>query len=104
MGVFLIVLVAAALLMHYGFASLGFLPDAGAARSVTDREFFKVDYTFFLNIFFGGVSLIFLFWKIKRGKSGSMGGDSTSEKILFWLAVIALAWLAGGTGIHFLHN
>jgi len=32
----------------------------------------------------------------ERGNTGGMGGDRTGEKILFWLAVSALVWLAGG--------
>ena len=43
MGVFLTVLVIAALIMHYGFAALDLLPDAAAVQNVADREFFKVD-------------------------------------------------------------
>jgi uncharacterized membrane protein YraQ (UPF0718 family) len=102
LGVFLTVLVAAALLIHYGFAALNLLPDAGAAKSVTEREFFKVDYTMFLNILFAGVSLTFLAWKIKQGNSGGMGSDPTSERILFWLAIVAFAWLTGGFVVHFI--
>lgn len=96
LGVFLTVLIGAALLMHYGFAAFGLLPDAGAAKSVTGREFFKVDYTLFLNIVFLGLSAAFLVWKIRQKKPGGMGGDRKSEKILFWLAVSAIVWLAGG--------
>ena len=51
MGVFLSVLVATALLMHYGFAAFDLLPDPSSAKNVTDREFFKIDYTLFLNAF-----------------------------------------------------
>jgi uncharacterized membrane protein YraQ (UPF0718 family) len=96
LGVFLIVLIAAALLMHYGFAAFGLLPDAGAARSVTERAFFKVDVTLFLNIVFLGLSASFLVWKVGQKKNGGMGGHGAGEKILSWLAVGAMVWLAGG--------
>lgn len=101
-GVFLTVLVGTALIMHYGFAAFDLLPDSSAAKSVTDREFFKIDYTMFLNIGFGLLSMGFLGWKLKQKTSMSMGNDKISEKILFWLALIAFVWLAGGLVCAFL--
>ncbi len=98
MGVFLVVLVAAALTMHYGFALFGLLPGEEAARSVTEREFFKVDYTLFLNALFLGLS--FTFWKFKNKVAMSMMGDRTSEKILFWVTMLSLVWLVGGILVH----
>ncbi len=96
LGVFLAVLVATALIMHYGFAAFDLLPDPSTAKSVTEREFFKVDYTLFLNALFGLVSMGFLGWSFKKHGGHSMGGDRISEKILFWLALLAYLWLAGG--------
>lgn len=96
LGVFLAVLIAAALIMHYGFAAFDMMPDPSQAKSVTDREFFKIDYTLFLNALFGFVSLGFVGWSLKNHKNHTMGNDRLSEKILFWLAIIAYAWLAGG--------
>lgn len=96
MGVFLAVLIAAALLMHYGFSAFDMLPDPSSAKNVTDREFFKVDYTLFLNALFGLVSLGFLGWALKKHGGHSMGNDKLSEKILFWLAMVAYLWLVGG--------
>jgi hypothetical protein len=29
-----------------------------------------------------------------------MMGDRTTERILFWVAMLALAWLAGGILVH----
>ncbi len=105
LAVFLTVLVGAALIMHYGFAAMGLLPNVGAAASVTGREFFKIDYTLFLNLVFAGISLAFLGWKLKQGKSGGMGSDSgASEKILFGLTMLAFAWLAGGVAVHFVYS
>lgn len=101
LGVFLLVLVSTSLVMHYGFALTGLIPDSASAKSVIDRTFFAIDYTFFLNIFFVLGSLFFLGWKIKQGVSPSIIGEQTSEKILFGLAMIAYAWLAGGLAVHF---
>ena len=99
LGVFLVVLVGAAVLMHYGFRALGMLPDASSAKSVVDREFFGVDYTLFLNIAFLTISALFLGWKVKAsGLDGEMS-DQLGEQILFWLAMLAYAWLAIGLGL-----
>jgi len=96
LGVFLIVLVAATITMHYGFQFAGLLPDPATAKSVTQRNFFQVDYTMFLNLAFVTVTIIFLGWKIQSsGMSVDWGADAT-EKTLFGLAVIAYAWLLGG--------
>jgi uncharacterized protein len=96
LGVFLIILVGAALIMHYGFAAFDLLPDPSSAKSVTEREFFKVDYTLFLNAVFGLISLGFVGWSVRKHGKSTMGSDRISEKILFWLAILAFAWLAGG--------
>ena len=96
LGVFLIALIAAALIMHYGFAAFDQLPETSSAKSVTDREFFKVDYTMFLNLGFIALSIVFLIWKLKQHGVGMMSSDRITEKILFWLAILSFAWLAGG--------
>ncbi|WP_416877449.1 permease [Litorimonas sp.] len=96
LGVFFVILVATALLMHYGFAATGFLPDSSAAKQVTEREFFKIDYTLFFNVAFVFLSAIFLIWKWKTA-GFSFGGDHRlSEKILFVFAILAFFWLGGG--------
>lgn len=99
LGVFLTVFVAAALILHYGFEAAGMLPDASAARSVTEREFFTVDYTLFLNFAFTAVSGVFLVWKAVTTGLNMRGSDELGERILFWLAVLALLWLGGGVAL-----
>jgi len=95
LGVFLVILVSSAVLMHYGFAALGLLPEAATARSVTDREFFSFDYTFVLNLAFIALSAAFLLWRWKtRGLPG--GSDKLSDKILFILACSGFLWLGLG--------
>jgi uncharacterized protein len=96
LGVFLVILIGAALIMHYGFAAFDLLPDPSSAKNVTERDFFKVDYTLFLNAVFGLVSICFIGWSVCRNKNHNMGSDRISEKILFGLAMIAYIWLAGG--------
>ena len=95
LGVFLVILVASSLIMHMGFSFLELLPDSNSAKKVTDREFFKVDYTFFLNILFLALSGLAVFLHLKN-KDGNGGETNLSEKILFWIAMIAYIWLAGG--------
>lgn len=96
LAVFLTVLIVAALIMHYSFAATGLLPDASAVSSVTDRQFFAVDYSLFLNIAFAVVSLGFVVWKAATVGLKMNESDQLSERILFWLAVGAFAWLGGG--------
>lgn len=96
LAVFLCILVASALLLHYGFALLDLLPESGSGKSVTEREFFKVDYTLFLNLAFLALSIFFFAWRIKSKGLPPLNTDSLSEKILLALALLALAWLVIG--------
>ena len=96
LGVFLVVLVATALLLHYGFSLLGLLPSAEDVRAVTEREFFSIDYTFWLNMAFLAVTALFFAWKIKSKGVKLTMGDGITETVLFWLAMLSYAWLAGG--------
>jgi uncharacterized membrane protein YraQ (UPF0718 family) len=96
LGVFFVILVATALLMHYGFAATGVLPDSSAAQQVTEREFFKIDYTLFFNVAFVLLSAIFLLWKWKAAGFSFEGNNRVSEKVLFILALLAFFWLAVG--------
>jgi len=107
LGIFLAALVATALVMHYGFSLAGLLPDASQARTVMDRDFFKVDYSFFLNILFIGLSAGFWFWKRSAsGESHCHGHDQGSSKsmkeiVLTTLASASFLWLAGGMLVGF---
>jgi len=98
LGIFLIILVSSAMLMHYGFAALDLLPDAATGKSVTDREFFALDYTLALNLIFIVMSAVFLFWHWKQMGMPS-GSDALSEKILFALACLGVLWLVIGLSL-----
>jgi len=95
LGVFLLALVATALLLHYGMDALGLLPEGGAARRVVDREYFTIDYTLFLNLGFLGMSGAFWLWQKAKTRSHSMEAGLT-DKVLLVLAVLAYVWLGGG--------
>ncbi|WP_017301151.1 permease [Nodosilinea nodulosa] len=91
-------LIAASLILHYGFALLNLLPEAGASTPPGQR--FAVDYTLFLNLVFLAISGGLL-WLL-RGEKGESSGHhhhsdrSLIERVLFWLAIAAYLWLAGG--------
>jgi uncharacterized membrane protein YraQ (UPF0718 family) len=99
LGVFLLVLVASALILHYGFAAFGLLPEQGAAKTVTEREFFAVDYTLFLNLAFLALSAVFVAWKAKASGFDAAQSDRLSERVLLWLSALAFLWLAGGLAL-----
>jgi uncharacterized membrane protein YraQ (UPF0718 family) len=96
LGVFLIVLVAAALLLHYGFSLFGLLPDPEGVKQVTERKFFSLDYTFWLNSAFLVLTAVFFVWKITAKGVKLTFGEGVTEKILFAVALLAYLWLAGG--------
>lgn len=48
-GIFLSVLIISSLILYYGFVLFDLLPKGGQANQVTDRTFFNIDYTLFLN-------------------------------------------------------
>lgn len=96
LGVFLAALVTTAVALHYGFALAGLLPDPASARSVTERQFFAVDYTLFLNLAFIALSAAFLVWKARSKGFMSSDTSTATERILRWLSLIAFLWLAAG--------
>lgn len=102
MGVFLTVLVATSLIMHYGFAVFDMLPDPSAVKNVTEKEFFNVDYTLFLNAAFALVSMAFILQSVKKHGGHSSGEASLSDRILYRLAQAAFLWLAGGVAVKFI--
>ena len=98
-GVFFAALVATALLLHYGFALLGILPQAGSGTAVTDAERFAIDYTFWLNLAFLAITgvLAWLNFSGKQHHGMSHGSDkSIIEQVLLWLALLSYVWIIGG--------
>lgn len=94
--VFLIALITTSLLMHYGLDFLNLLPESSGSEDIKDREFFKLDYSFWLNIFFIAVSLtFFLKWYKRTGKSAP-SEKSIKDWILLIITIIAYGWLMVG--------
>lgn len=100
-------LIGASLALHYGFDLLGMLPDPSGV-TIQDRDFFKVDYTFFLNLAFIAVSayLVYLgFFKrtdLDYNMSEMAPKSELLENILKYLSYLCYAWLAGGLALKFL--
>lgn len=92
---FLAILIMASMVMHYGFAAFDSLPSPDSIGKITEREFFKLDYTAALNGCFILCSIVFFVWWL-RTKSHSHGGGGIGEQVLFVLSVIAFLWLIGG--------
>ena len=100
-------LVGTSLVLHYGFDLLGILPDPSQVK-IQDSEFFKIDYTFYLNMAFLAISgyLIYLGFFKKKNLDYNMSEMAPKspilEKILKYAAFICYAWLAGGLVVKFL--
>lgn len=105
MALLLTSLIAASLLLHYGFAAFDLLPDTRSAETIHERALFKLNYGFVLNLIFLAVSGV-LGWLWRRGRaemrhSHDHDGNESSpgERVLRGITVIAILWLIGGVVI-----
>ena len=100
-------LIGTSLALHYSFDLLSILPDPSQVK-IQDSEYFKIDYTFFLNIAFLAISgyLIYLGFYKKKDVEHSMSEMAPKsqllESILKYAAFICYIWLAGGLIIKFI--
>lgn len=100
-------LIGSSLALHYSFDLLSILPDSSQVK-IQDKEHFKIDYTFYLNIAFLLISgyLIYLGFFKKKDVEHSMSEMAPKspllERVLKYLAFICYAWLAGGLIVKFL--
>ena len=99
-------LIGASLALHYSFDLFGALPDPSSVK-IQDTEYFKINYTFWLNMIFLAISgyLVYLgffkrddvmFMKEMAPKS------QTLENTLKYLAFACYLWLAGGLVVKFM--
>jgi len=99
-GVFLVVLVATAVFLHYAFGLTGLMPEGGSTQGeMRPEERFGIDYTFFLNLGFLGLSGAFA-WLARSGQHDHGGHDHDHggglDRLLKRLALAAYGWLAAG--------
>lgn len=102
LGVFLLALLAAAMLMHLGFSALDLLPEksGGNGQQQADSAF-KIDYSFFLNLvaLLLSAALTWLYWRGRGDEHEHDHGDSGASP-LRWvmpgLCGLAVLWLVGG--------
>ena len=77
------------------------LPEAPAGRSMTDREFFELNYTFVISLGSIAVSVALLVWRWNA--AGLLAGSSElGERLLSGLAHIAFLWLGIGLTLTFM--
>jgi len=101
-------LIGASLALHYGFDLLGALPDPSSVK-IQDTEFFKINYTFWLNIVFLAISGFLMYLGFfKRDDVMFMKEMAPKSKVLEstlkYLAFICYLWLAGGLIVKFFLN
>ncbi len=102
-------LVIVSLLMHYGLAALNLLPPAGQGAVPAEQELFAIDYGFYLNLAFLGVTILmgWLWYRSRQnedeehdGHSGHHhhgdGSASLTTVILKTFSILAMLWLGGG--------
>jgi uncharacterized membrane protein YraQ (UPF0718 family) len=100
-------LIGTSLALHYSFDLLSILPDPSQVK-IQDKEHFKIDYTFYLNITFLAISgyLIYLGFFKKKDVQHSMSEMAPKspllENVLKYLAFGCYVWLAGGLIAKFL--
>lgn len=98
-------LIGASLLLHYGFNLFNLLPDPSSVK-IQDAEYFKINYTFWLNMVFLAISGYLLYLGFFKRKDvmfmKEMAPKSqTLEKTLKYLAFVCYLWLAAGIIIKF---
>lgn len=101
-------LVVVSLILHYSLVFFDLLPHAGGSTSHVDQQRFSIDYGFFLNLLFLGITAV-LAWFWRKGQSGEHhdhhdhgSSKSLTAYILPTLAALALIWLAGGVLVTFI--
>lgn len=100
-------LIGTSLILHYSFDLLSLIPDPSQVK-IKDSEYFKLDYTFYLNITFLLITsyLIYLgFFKRKdvEHEMNEMAPKSKLlERVMKYAAFICYFWLLGGLIIKYL--
>jgi len=93
-------LIVASLGLHYGFQWFDMLPQFNSV-SIAEQEFFKFNYTFYMNVGFVLISAVLIYFGFVKGKDimyhKEMAPKSPAfEKTLKYIAFIAYGWLSIG--------
>jgi len=93
-------LIAASLLLHYGFDLFDLIPQ-GTGKGITDKQHFSINYTFFLNLAFiaiSGLMVYFGFFKWKNVKHHKEMAPKSPlmEQVLKWVSFVCYIWLVIG--------
>lgn len=100
-------LIGASLTLHYTFDLFSILPDPSQVK-IQDQEFFKVNYTLFLNLGFLAISgyLIYLgFFKkkdVEHDMSKMAPKSQLLETVLKYVAFACYIWLTGGLVVKYI--
>ncbi|WP_149304636.1 permease [Pareuzebyella sediminis] len=100
-------LIGASLLLHYAFDWFGILPDPSQVK-IQDSDFFKINYTFFLNLTFLAISayLVYLGFFKRKDVPHKMSEMAPKSQLLAqslkYTAFICYVWLLGGLAVKFL--
>jgi len=99
-------LIGTSLALHYSFDLIGILPDSSQVK-IQDSEYFKIDYTFYLNLAFLTISGYLVYLGLFKKKDGAHSMSEMApksellENILKYTAFICYIWLAGGLMVKF---
>lgn len=93
-------LIITSLFLHYSFDLFGLIPEA-SANSITEKEHFQIDYTFYLNVFFLVISGTLIYLGFIKGKDVKYHKEMAPkspvlEKVLTWIAWCCYLWLTIG--------
>ena len=113
---FYVVSIITALTLHYGFAAFDLLPPVGIVQHIADQQFFKADYSMWLNFAFAAVAVFMVGWHVKgkieshkhqeqheqhkhnggHGDHRHSQGATIGDYVLNTFTGAAIAWLAAG--------
>lgn len=93
-------LIVASLFLHYGLDWMNMIPQA-STNSITEKDHFQIDYTFFLNLAFLAISGVLIYLGFFIGKDVKHHKEMAPkspvlEKLLKYLALLCYGWLAIG--------
>jgi uncharacterized membrane protein YraQ (UPF0718 family) len=93
-------LICTSLILHYGFEFFNLIPEP-SGKSIIEKDHFKIDYTFFLNIAFLFMTGLLLYFGFVKGKNVKHHKEMAPkspllEKILKWVAITCYIWLSIG--------